>query len=46
LKKLAHLLASQDIQLMTTLKKNMKAQAMDGFDKLLLRKRSIIENHQ
>ncbi|MDD5462630.1 MAG: hypothetical protein PHG00_13525, partial [Methylococcales bacterium] len=32
-KKLAQLRASRDIQLMTTLKKNMKAQAMDGFDK-------------
>ncbi|MDD5463505.1 MAG: transposase, partial [Methylococcales bacterium] len=27
----------------TTLKKNMKAQAIDAFDKVLLRKRSIIE---
>jgi transposase len=42
-KKLAQLLASQAIQLITTLKKNMKAQAVDVFDKLLLRKRSIIE---
>jgi transposase len=42
-KKLAQLLASQDMTLITTLKKNMKAQAIDAFDKLLLRKRSIIE---
>lgn len=42
-KKLTQLLAGQDIKLMTTLKKNMKAQAMDAFDQLLLRKRSIIE---
>jgi hypothetical protein len=41
--KLTKLLASQDIKLMTTLKKNMKAQAIDAFDQLLLRKRSIIE---
>jgi hypothetical protein len=42
-KSLAQLLAGQDIKLMTTLKKNMKAQAIDAFDQLLLRKRSIIE---
>jgi hypothetical protein len=42
-KKLTKLLASQDIELITTLKKNMKAQAIDAFDQLLLRKRSIIE---
>jgi transposase len=42
-KKLAQRLASQDIQLIITLKKNMKAQAIDAFDQLLLRKRSIIE---
>jgi transposase len=42
-KKLAQLLANQQVTLITTLKKNMKAQAMDVFDKLLLRKRSIIE---
>ncbi|MGJ0428216.1 IS982 family transposase [Methylobacter sp.] len=42
-KKLTQLLAGQDIKLITTLKKNMKAQAMDAFDQLLLRKRSIIE---
>ncbi len=40
-KKLAQLLDSQDIQLITTLKKNMKAQPIDVFDKLMLRKRSI-----
>jgi hypothetical protein len=42
-KKLAQLLASQNIQLITTLKKNMKTQVVDAFDQLLLRKRSIIE---
>ena len=42
-KKLAQLLASQDMTLITTLKKNMKAQAITAFDKLILRKRSIIE---
>lgn len=42
-KPLAQLLAAQDITLITTLKKNMKAQAIDAFDKLLLRKRSLIE---
>jgi hypothetical protein len=42
-KKLTKLLDSQAIQLITTLKKNMKAQAIDVFDQLLLRKRSIIE---
>ncbi|MEF3075433.1 transposase [Methylobacter sp. Wu1] len=42
-KPLAELLVSQDIKLMTTLKKNMKAQAIDAFDQLLLRKRSINE---
>jgi hypothetical protein len=42
-KKLTQLLASRDIKLITTLKKNMKAQAIDAFDKLMLRKRSIIE---
>lgn len=42
-KKLADLLAKRDIKLITTLKKNMKNQAIGAFDKLLLRKRSIIE---
>jgi hypothetical protein len=41
--KLTKLLASQDIKLITTLKKNMKAQAIEAFDQLLLRKRSLIE---
>jgi hypothetical protein len=41
--KLAQLLASRHIKLTTTLKKNMKAQAIDAFDQLLLRKRSLIE---
>jgi hypothetical protein len=44
--KLTDLLAHQNVTLITTLKKNMKLQAMDVFDKCLLRKRSIIEtNH-
>jgi SUMO ligase MMS21 Smc5/6 complex component len=42
-KKLTRLLVGQDIKLMTTLKKSMKAQAIDAFDKVLLRKRSSIE---
>jgi hypothetical protein len=42
-KQLTQLLANHAIQLITTLKKNMKAQAIDTFDLLLLRKRSIIE---
>ncbi len=42
-KKLTKLLASQDLKLTTTLKKNMKAQTIDAFDQWLLRKRSIIE---
>jgi hypothetical protein len=41
--KLTKLLASQDIKLITTLKKNMKAQTVEAFDQLLLRKRSLIE---
>ncbi len=40
-KKLTELLETQDIELITTLKKNMKPIA--AFDKLILRKRSIIE---
>lgn len=42
-KKLTQRLAAQEINLVTTLKKNMKAQVIDAFDKCLLRKRSIIE---
>ena len=42
-KKLTEVLAHHNITLITTLKKNMKPQAIDVFDKLLLRKRSIIE---
>ena len=42
-KKLTKLLARQDIKRITTLKKNMKAQTLDGFDQLLLRKRSSTE---
>jgi hypothetical protein len=42
-KKLTELLACDDIELITTLKKNMKPRVLAAFDKLLLRKRSIIE---
>jgi len=42
-KKLTELLASDDIELITTLKKNMKPKVIAAFDALLLRKRSIIE---
>lgn len=40
---LAEKLAAQGIKLITTLKKGMKKQAIDAFDKAMLRKRSIIE---
>ena len=42
-KKLTELLALQDVELITTLRKNMKPRVLAAFDKLLLRKRSIIE---
>lgn len=42
-KKLAGQLAERNIKLVTTLKKNMKNQDIDVFDKELLSKRSIIE---
>jgi hypothetical protein len=42
-KKLTHWLASQDVQLITTLKKNMKTRTLDAFDQVVLRKRSLIE---
>jgi len=42
-KKLARQLAERNIKLVTTLKKNMKNQYIDAFDKVLLSKRSIIE---
>ena len=42
-KELTELLAIDDIQLITTLRKNMKKKIIDAFDKLLLRKRCIIE---
>ena len=42
-KKLTDLLATDDIELFTTLKKNMKPKVLAAFDKLLLRQRSIIE---
>lgn len=41
--KLTELLATQDVELITTLKKNMKHRVIAAFDKLILRKRSIIE---
>jgi len=42
-KKLAELLAVNDVELITKLKKNMKPKFVALFDKILLRKRSIIE---
>ena len=42
-KKLAELLAVDDVELITKLKKNMKPKFVALFDKILLRKRSIIE---
>ena len=42
-KKLTELLATQDVELITTLKKNMKPNVIAAFDKLILRKRSLIE---
>jgi hypothetical protein len=42
-KKLTQLLTGQNVQLITPLKKNMKAQTIEAFDQLLLRKRSLIE---
>ncbi|GJL75743.1 MAG: hypothetical protein NMNS02_18490 [Nitrosomonas sp.] len=42
-KKLAQLLLDQDVVLIATLKKNMKKQLIGMFDRLFLRKRSIIE---
>jgi len=42
-KKLTDLLALNDVELITTLKKNMKPRVLKAFDTLLLRKRSIIE---
>lgn len=41
--KLTELLAADNVELITTLKKNMKPRVLAAFDKLLLRKRSIIE---
>ncbi|MDD2814486.1 MAG: transposase [Thiotrichaceae bacterium] len=40
---ISELLALDDIELITTLKKNMKPRVLAAFDKLLLRKRCIIE---
>jgi hypothetical protein len=42
-KKLAELLAMNDVELITKLKKNMKPKIIAVFAKILLRKRSIIE---
>jgi len=42
-KKLTELLATQDVALITTLKKNRKPRVLAAFDKLILRKRSSIE---
>ena len=42
-KKLTELLAKLNVELITTLKKNMKPKVIAAFDKLILRKRSIIE---
>lgn len=42
-KKLTDLLACDEVELITTLKKNMKPRVLAAFDKLLLRKRCIIE---
>lgn len=42
-KKLTELLATDDVKLITTLRKNMKHRVMAAFDAILLRKRSIIE---
>jgi hypothetical protein len=41
--KLTELLAADNVELITTLRKNMKARVLAAFDKLLLRKRSLIE---
>ena len=42
-KKLTELLSSDDVELISTIKKTMKPKVLAVFDKLLLRKRSIIE---
>lgn len=42
-KKLTELLALDDVELITKLKKNMKPKIIALFDKIMLRKRSIIE---
>ncbi len=42
-KKLSDLLGEQNVQLITKLRKNMKNRLMPLFDRLLLRKRAIIE---
>ena len=40
---MTELLATEDVELITTLRKNMKPRVLATFDKLMLRKRSIIE---
>lgn len=45
-KKLTQLLETNNIELITTLRKNMKKRVLAAFDALLLRKRSIIEYNQ
>ena len=42
-KKLTELLETDEVELIMTLRKNMKPRVLAAFDKLLLRKRSIIE---
>ena len=42
--KLAHLLAEQGVQLITRVKKNMKNKFIPLIDKVLLRKRAVIES--
>lgn len=42
-KKLTQILATDDVELITTIRKNMKPRVLAAFDALLLRKRSIIE---
>lgn len=41
--KLTELLAKDNVELITTVRKNMKPRILTAFDKLLLRKRSLIE---
>ena len=43
-KALASKLSEQDLQLMTKKRKNMKEEPMDKFDRILLRKRAVVES--